>query len=89
MHTLSHTCPVVKLIIRLALGLVQSKVGGGPAKIQGTAGRFHGNRLSGETALQVATHQHCHTEGTSVTSVEILTLPDTYRGPIPLRGGMG
>jgi len=26
---------------------VPSKVGGGPAKIPGTAGRFHGNPLSG------------------------------------------
>ena len=44
--------------------LVLSKVVGGPAKVHGTAGRFHGNLR--EPALQAAANQHHHTEGTSV-----------------------
>ena len=39
-----------------------------------------------EPALQAATNQHCHSEG---TSVEKLTCPDTSHEPLPMRGGKG
>ena len=62
-----------------------SKVGGGPAQIPGTAGRFHGN--------PVKRNQPCKQPPTSIitegTSVEKLTWPDTYHEPLPLRGGKG
>ena len=39
-----------------------------------------------EPALQAATNQHCHTEG---TSVEKLTCPDTHHELPRIRGGKG
>ena len=43
---------------------------GGPTEIYGIAGRFPWQTCEQEPALQVATNQQCHPEG---TSVEILT----------------
>ena len=68
----------------------------GTSAIKGCWGSFE-NTLHGrevpcqpceqESALQVASNKHCHTEE---TSVEILSWPSTYHDfTIPLRGGKG
>ena len=65
----------------------------GTGAIKGWLGPCANTRLSREvpwqpcereTALQVATNQHWHTEG---PSVEKLTWPDTNREPLLMRGG--
>ena len=45
--------------MNLGSAVVPSKVGEGPVKITGTAGRFHGNPITGwSRVLQAATNQH-------------------------------
>ena len=51
---------------RWAWELKQWKVGRGLMQVWGTEGRFPRKPCEREPALQVATNQHSHTEGTSV-----------------------
>jgi len=62
-----------------------SKICGGPAILPGTVERSM-QLCEQDPALQAATNQHRHTEG---SSVEKLTRPDTYHEPLPMRGGKG
>ena len=62
------------------------EVGGGPVKIPGISGRFHGNPLSG--------NQPCQRPPTSIVTLKTLewrSLPDPipYYEPLPMRGGKG
>jgi len=61
--------------------LVPSKVGGGSVQIPGTAGRSHGNHVSG--------NQPCKQPPTSGVTVKKPTWPNTYHEPLPIRGGKG
>ena len=65
---------IIIIIIKLnanwwAWELEPSKIGGGPAEIQGTAGRFHANHIKG--------NQPCTPPPTSTITLKKLSWPDT------------